>query len=84
MTILSQLNSHNNIVYFTPRLSAGFANNARALRGLVAFCLVYNKPLRSIINNIVSCSSMEQLLSSYGQLFKTTSSSEKYNIKNRL
>lgn len=66
MTILSQSNTHNNSVYFTPRSSAGFANNARALRGLVAFCLVYNKPLRSIINKKVLCSSMEQLFPSYG------------------
>ena len=66
MTILSQSNRNNNTIYFTPRSSAGFANNARALRGLVAFCLVYNKPLRSIINKKVLCSSMEQLFPSYG------------------
>lgn len=49
MRILAQPSYINNTIVFSPRSSAGFANNARALRGLIVFCLVYNKPLRGKI-----------------------------------
>lgn len=48
MTILQPSHQKRDVIYFVPRPYAGFANNARALRGIILFCLLSNKSLQSM------------------------------------
>ena len=45
LKVLSKIDSNRTVV-FVPKLYAGFANNVRALRGLIVFCLLYDISLR--------------------------------------
>lgn len=47
MSILSQPITDNSTIYYVINPGAGFANVARAIRGLISFCVLYNRPLRS-------------------------------------
>lgn len=49
MSILIGMNNSKRMIYFTPNPYAGFSNNARAIRGLILFCLYFNRPLRSTV-----------------------------------
>ena len=53
MSILSQPVTKSNTVYYLANTGNGFANHMRSIRGLILFCLLENRGLRSYISSIV-------------------------------